>query len=214
MPSQNLSKRRKIQMDNLFEILIYAIIIISFLSSLFRKKKQPRKPQGTSQQNPYASAPAEVEAETEIAADSSEKYDYDLMKEFERFFKVEGEKTEIPKENYRVVEPVTQTQDRSTPIEIQQRQKDLESSRHVKTESEQRYTNIWERKKKEVEKKTSRIDSAIEMQAAKFEKLLSSKGSSASQISRKIRQRLSDPSTLKEYIIISELIGKPKSLRH
>ena len=41
---------------------------------------------------------------------------------------------------------------------------------------------------------------------------LKKKETAASEISKEIRTRLKDPSSLKDYIIISEIMGKPKSL--
>ena len=199
-------------MDDVFQILIYALIIISFLSSFFRKKK-PVKPQETSPQHQQSSIQSEVK--TEVLTEAGKNYDYDLIKEFEKFFKVEVENESGPGLEKSVApESIQPSLERLTPIEIQQRQKDLERDSNQPTESEHRFTNIWDRKKAEVEKKTARINSAIEKQAAIFEKLLQVKESSASKISKKIRERLSDPATLKDYIIISELMGKPKALRH
>ena len=197
-------------MDDVFQIIIYALIIISFLSSLFKKKK-PVKPQGTSPQQPQRY----MQKETEVLTEPGKNYDYDLMKEFENFFKVEGEKeSEHNLEKSTPSESIQPSLERFTPIEIEQRKKDLEKSWHQKTESEHRYTNIWERKKAETDKKTARINSDIEKQAAEFEKHLMVKGSTANQISRNIRERLRNPSALKDYIIISEIIGKPKALRN
>ena len=199
-------------MDDVFQILIYALIIISFLSSLFKKKK-PVKPMGTSPQQPQRYM--QKETETEVSTESGKNYDYDLMKEFENFFKVEGEKeSEHSLEKSTPPESIQPSLERSTPIEIEQRKKDLGKTFHQKTETEHRYTNIWERKKAEADKKTARINSDIEKQAAEFEKHLRVKGSTANQISRNIRERLLNPSALKDYIIISEIIGKPKALRN
>lgn len=199
-------------MDDVFQIIIYALIIISFLSSLFKKKK-PVKPQGTSpqQQQEYI----QQDTEAEVSTEAGKNYDYDLMKEFENFFKVETEKeSELTLEKSTLPESIQPSLERSTPIEIEQRKKDLGKTFHQKTESEHRYTNIWERKKAEVDKKTAKVDLDIEKQAAQFEKHLMVKGSTANQISRNIRERLRNPSALKDYIIISEIIGKPKALRN
>jgi hypothetical protein len=57
------------------------------------------------------------------------------------------------------------------------------------------------------------VDKSIEEQASKFEEHLKKKKTAASEISKEIRTRLNDPASLKDYIIISEIMGKPKSLR-
>jgi hypothetical protein len=202
-------------MDDVFQILLYAIIIISFLSSLFKKKKPEQKPKEHTKERTSISFPYENSKDVKIETESGSNYDVDIMKEFERFFKVETEKeatNELERSNE--TESTQPSLERSTPIEIQQRQKDLERSFNKPTESEHKYTNFWERKKSDLEKKTSKIDSSIEKQAAEFEKHLPVHEQAASEISKKIRARLKDPSTLKDYIIISELMGKPKALRH
>jgi hypothetical protein len=199
-------------MDNFFEILIYAIIIISFLSSLFKKKK-PVKPQGdkAQQEQGYVS----LDKEVDVQAEKSESYDYDLMKEFERFFKIEEDKpSEQKKESVQATDTITPASERSTPIEIEQRKKDREITQRKPTQPVSRYSNIWEKRKADVEKKAARVDSAIEKQAAKFEKHLEVKGTVESKISRNIKERIKDPAALKNYIVISEILGKPKALRN
>ena len=70
-------------MDNIFEILIYLIIIVSFLSSIFKKKKQQ-------QQRPPARQPQHEETyQTEVSVPQTEKKEeYDILRELEDFFKV------------------------------------------------------------------------------------------------------------------------------
>ena len=40
MQLQNQERKRKARMDNIFDVLIYLIIIISFISSFFKKKNK------------------------------------------------------------------------------------------------------------------------------------------------------------------------------
>jgi hypothetical protein len=60
-----------------------------------------------------------------------------------------------------------------------------EESFHKKTASEHTFVDPWEKKKIEIDKKVAKVDKSV---------------------------RLKDPSSLKDYVIISEIMGKPKSL--
>jgi len=183
-------------MDNFFEILIYLIIIISFLSSIFKKKQQQQK-------RPPAQQPDHDENyQSEVSATQSRPKDYDILRELEVLFKGGEVST-----------------DKSTPIP-QQKTETLSSmeereefdSWHEPTKSEHTIDN-WERKKGEVQKILAGVDSAIEKKAAEFEDSLWKKEKEFSGIALSIRSRFKSPSTLTEYIIFSEILGKPKALR-
>jgi hypothetical protein len=186
-------------MDNFFEILIYIIIIISFLSSILKKKKQkPKQPAArTPQQEEYPQKDVSV-------AQTQPKEEYDILKELEDFFKV-GEE---PKR-------------KQIPVPGPQQQKEMpdmgehtqEDSWHSTTVSEHSYTNNWGRKKEEVKKIISKVDASIEKQAAKFEESLQRKETEPGQLALIVKSKLGNPASLKEYIIFSEILGKPKALR-
>jgi len=187
-------------MDNFFEILIYLIIIISFLSSIFKKKKQQqqkppvRQPQ---QEDYYQSEQAEV-----AVPQTQSKEEYDILKELEVFFKVgtEPTKQEIPVPQ----EPPKKI----THLEEQTRRE----SWQARTESEH-LVEDWEGKKVEVIKRMARVDSSVEKKAAMFEESLLKKEAVYSGIALTVKSKIANPSTLKEYIIFSEILGKPKALR-
>jgi hypothetical protein len=87
-----------------------------------------------------------------------------------------------------------------------------DESWHTPTASEH-FADDWEHKKTEVKKKVARVDTGIEKQAAKFEESLVKKKPATSEITSLIKARIKNPSTLKEYVIFSEIIGKPKALK-
>jgi len=184
-------------MDNLFEILIYVIIIISFLSSIFKKKKQQ-------QQKPPVRQPQQEEySQAEVSTPPSQsKEEYDILKELEVFFKVgtEPTKQEIPVPQ----EPPKKI----THIEEQTRREIWQT----RTESEHDIED-WEGKKAEVKKRMARVDSSVEKKAALFEESLVKKEAVFSSIALTVKSKIANPSTLKEYIIFSEILGKPKALR-
>jgi hypothetical protein len=191
-------------MEDVFEVLIYLFIIISVLSGIFKKKK---KAQQQPQQNLERVQNLKHERSSpEFDVKEEEKPQPDFIKELESFFKVGIE--DQPK----FVQPKPLQKDEvkmQTEIE-----KTIESEGwHTETKSEHTFVDPWDAKRIKVKEQAEKVDSAIEKQAAKFEELLTKKESAASEISKKIRHRLSDPTSLKDYIIISEIMGKPKSRR-
>lgn len=183
-------------MDNIFEILIYLFIIISFISSFLKKKKQKQKP-------PVRQQPLDENYQTEVATPQTQtKEDYNILTELEDFFKVGDESASgnesVPQEQ---TEPVTSMEEHVKT-----------DSWHAPTESEH-VMDRWERKKSEVKKLLSGVDSAIEQKAAQFEKSLDKKESDYSTLALAVKSKMKNPSTLKEYIIFSEILGKPKALR-
>ncbi|MCW9066213.1 MAG: hypothetical protein OQJ78_07930 [Ignavibacteriaceae bacterium] len=185
-------------MDNIFEILIYVIIIISFLSSIFKKKKQQQQkpPIRQSQTDEYNQA--EV-----VSPQTQKKEDYDILRELEDFFKVGEEPT-----RQQIPVPIPPEKPKIPNMDEHVRT----DSWHAKTESEH-YVDEWERKKSEVKKIISSVDSSIEKKAALFEASLDKKDATISSIALAVKSKMKNPSTLKEYIIFSEILGKPKALR-
>jgi len=88
-----------------------------------------------------------------------------------------------------------------------------EESFHKRTESEHTFIDPWDKKRKDVEKSKETITPKIEEQASAYQESLVKKESAASGIIHDISKRIQDPASLKEYIIISEIIGKPKALK-
>ena len=194
-------------MDNIFEILIYLIIIISFINSFLRKKKkqinsqQQAKTQFSDQQR--ISGELDVEETKPV---QTEQQDYDILKDFEDFFKVG--KTEEEQQIQPQFEPIKEED--LTKKEFKDVPKD---SFHTKTASEHTFIDPWDVKKTEIDKRKKSISSDIERQATAFEKYLTKPETSATKISRKIKDSIMHPAYLKEYVIISEIMGKPKALK-
>lgn len=186
-------------MDNIFEILIYLFIIFTFLSSIFKKKKpKTQKPESQvprQREEVDVSYSPEMEIEPSITKSSSTD-EYDVLKELEQFFKV-GEPKPLPQQ-----------------IDVEQKKKTAEESWRSKTESEHVYEDIWEKKRREIASKNKEMDSSTFSQASKFEGLLKEKKTYSSEFQNNIKQRIKQPVSLKEYIVISEILGKPKALKH
>jgi hypothetical protein len=186
-------------MDNVFEILIYLFIIYAFLSSLFRKKKKP--------QSPPQPSPEEREIRTPSAKTSATE-DYDILKEIESFFKIPGEETEsrsrrteeqkveTASEYFETTDLSKKTQPEYKPTLIQ---------------SQDQYEN-WEAKRKRIEEGyRKKVNDKVLKQAEMFEKHLAAKQTYAVDIKRIADNKFKDPASLKEYIVISEILGKPKA---
>lgn len=194
-------------MDNFIDILIYGLIIATFLSSLFRKKKVPSKEDAARDVQRRPGPDNRPVQRTQVTPQKqSGEAEFDLFKEFENFFNPVEEKPK-PKqtEPYSQVQKPPKRPDDYIPVP--------EKSFHQQTASEHSYTDQWERKKKEIEQIKRTIDSKIEKEATRFEKHLKKESTSESWIISSLGQKLRDPASLREYVVISEILGKPKALR-
>ncbi|MFC2103704.1 hypothetical protein ACFLSS_04665, partial [Bacteroidota bacterium] len=191
-----------------FQILIYIIIAISFISSFFKKKKRVQPPTDDLQSGKLIQMDEQVIEPPPSPKQKAE--DFNIMKEFESFFNIEEsstpttKKTEPVHDDKQVYEGV---KNRENYIEVP------EDSFHKRTTSEHTFINPWEVKKKEIERRKKSITPEIEERVSAYKESLIKKESAAKEIIQNIKNRIQNPATLKEYIIISEIIGKPKALR-
>jgi hypothetical protein len=192
-------------MDNLFEYLIYGFIIISFISSFFKKKK--RLPKEPSDQTPLQRTDIMENKIIDIPPSQEPKAEeYNILKEIESFFDV-GQPQQTEKEVHSDKKMYEGAKDRENYIPVP------EKSFHTLTESEHTFTDPWELKRKELEKKKEKLSPEVERWASAYEESLIRKDSAATGIIKDIKERIKNPTSLKEYIIISEIIGKPKALK-
>jgi len=193
-------------MDNIFEYLIYGFIIVSFISSFFKKKKPiPKKP---SSQTPHRRSDITENKITDIPPSQKPKAeDYDILKEIEGFFNV-GQPNQPETKVHNDEKMYEGAKERENYIPVP------EKSFHTTTASEHTFNDPWDIKTKELEKKKKQdLSPKIEQKASAYEESLIKKDSAATGIIKDINERLKNPSTLKEYVIISEIIGKPKALK-
>ncbi len=187
-------------MDDFFQYLIYLFIIISFLSSLFRKKDKTQTKTGTQTYK--------TPVETKPQPKSSPQGEYDILREIESLFKTgssqQSQKKEetYKEEDFEIVSEHIKT-----------------DSWHEKTQSEHRTTisehipENWETKKRKVEESRKAVNEKIIKQAELFEKNLRQRSKGKVDLGNTVRQKLRNPASLKDYIIISEIIGKPKAFQ-
>ncbi|MBZ0200890.1 MAG: hypothetical protein K8H86_13550 [Ignavibacteriaceae bacterium] len=191
-------------MDDIFTILIYLIIIVSFFSSFFKKKNVPKPPAETGRQPdsdhnwlPPARQPKTSGGERNI------------LTEIENLFK----------QDYAVEKPDMSSDDsliESAPANLKSKTAiEMAKLEHRLTDSEHKMETDWERQRKALQEEKKKIDSKTALQAANFEQMLMEKDhrTSVQFAARRIRGRLMKSESLVELLIIGEVLAKPKSLR-
>jgi len=142
-------------MDNIFEYLIYGFIIISFISSFFKKKKK-RLPKEPADQTLLQRTDITEDKFIDIPPSQEPKAEeYDILKGIERFFDV-GQSQQTQKKVHTDKEMYEGAKDRENYIPVP------EKSFHTLTASEHTFTNPWDVKRKELEKKKEKLSPDIE----------------------------------------------------
>ncbi len=187
-------------MEDIFEILIYLFIIVSFVSSFIKKKKKQQIPKSQISNVDSGQIPIK-----KVELNAAEEQQIDIFKDLEKFFQVGDTQKKTPKEHND--EEMYEGAEGRVDYKVVP-----EKSFHKRTSSEHTFVDPWEMKRMEIEKQTSKINKSIEEKALKFEKYLQIEETAATQISKQIRSRFANPASLKDYIIISEIMGKPRAL--
>ena len=196
-------------MDNFFDILIYILIIAIFLSSLFRKKKVPPKENDEDMQRragPDNRPVTKVETASTNPKQNSGEVEFDLFKEFENFLNPVETKSKLQQtEQTSPVQEMKKTREDYIPVP--------EKSFHEETISEHTYVDKWERKKKEIDQRKQRVSSKIAKEATQFEELLKKDERTGEKLISSFNKKFKNASSLREYVIFSEILGKPKALK-
>lgn len=190
-------------MDDYFQYLLFLFIIISLLSSFFKKKDKPESKPGTTPKPPVRPQP------------SSTQENYDILNEIENMFKTPSPqpvkqpgKTAIKEKKYK---PSEHTEDPEWHEENPEWHEE-DPEWHEEDPSEHRLENWDERRKKAQKKLRQNLNQKILKETKMFEKTLTNK-SQVVDIRKNLIKKMKQPSTLKEYIIISEILGKPKAFQ-
>jgi hypothetical protein len=200
-------------MDDLFQYLIYGILIFSFLSSFFKKKGPPKQSLPPRTKQPDSGVYSDQRIKTDHAGASQKQDEYDILHELENLFKGN---VNIPKQSnpassqsrdYSEREIGSENLDKVSDYRMQQkieerRASDLKFKTDRRTPLEQ---NKWERKK-------SKVDPKIEASAKEFERVLAGPKQQKDSVTE-FNRKLKNPRTVREYILFSEILGKPKALR-
>ena len=199
-------------MDDLFQIIIYGIIIISFLSSFFKKKEQPKPPVPGTKPKSTVAYPKQ-DRNVDLNTVEGKQEEYDILREIENLFKGE---VNIPQQNKQPAPPQREYINNEISdvnldkISDNRMQQSLEQKRNLESIARsERKTSIeqqnWTRKK-------VYVDPKIEATAAEFEKVLAGPRKRQESINE-FNRKLKNPRTVREYILFSEILGKPKALR-
>ncbi|NWF50550.1 MAG: hypothetical protein HXY49_08405 [Ignavibacteriaceae bacterium] len=178
-------------MDNFFEILIYLIIIISFLSSFFKKKQAPVPSPDERKKYP-------PDAELKIPSQKQDD-EYDILKELENLFNYDTKKAEPP-----TYTTSPKSEEGTTSGEGK---KELQQSLGSNYSAFKGRVDI---QNPEFTKK--QFDAKMEERAQHFEEILKSR-SKGRIISSELIKKIRNPYSLRDYILISEIISKPKAMR-
>jgi len=204
-------------MDDLFQYLIYGIIIFSFLSSFFKKKEQPKQtplPKVKQPDSiPYQQKTTSIEPEVAAKKDVQ----YDILREIENMMqgKVKIPEQQKPKQadpydTYRSSE----IKDKDLDLVVDERmQQSVQDQKPIGSRATYDNKMAYDRKNILFNQKPKRaIDPKIEAGAKEFERVLASTRNRKAAITE-FNRKLKNPRTVREYILFSEILGKPKALR-
>jgi len=180
-------------MDNSFvEILFYGFIIFLVLSSLFKKK--PQNKGNTQTQSP-----------DEDGYKNSESENPDILKGIENIFENQNSRTKNPYLSQPEPEDYNLSNEPEGTVPFI---KNSSNSYIDKISS-----NTPTVKKDYFSNEVKILDSYLEKEADKFEKYFSLNKTNDDLIIKNLKEKISNKDLLKEYFIISEILGKPKALR-
>jgi len=197
-------------MDDLFKILIWGLIIFFFLKPLFKKKAPEKKntvPKPGIDSETYGDLSAK---ESAPAAISNSKDEYDILNEIQNMFKSD---LKIPEQQKpKQVDPY----DIYEPNEIKDKDLNLVNDPRMQREVEDQkpigYRKTYDKRTLSPQREQKRVvDAQTEAEAQKFEKVLAGLHKKSAGQTEFIR-KMKNPKSIREYIIFSEIIGKPKAL--
>jgi hypothetical protein len=208
-------------MDNYFQIIFYLIIIFAFLNSIFKKKKKEESSQ------PPSISPGSQQRRTDASTQYQKRNEIqsDILKEIEGLFK--GENTYSPG-NRRIESDIEKEKMRRVPVEEHTEDKEWHTedkewhSEENEWHSEDEEWHEQSTKDHELEKswhsitsykRSASVDDTVAKEAEKFERMLAERNKVVPYPFNDLRKKLYSPQSLQDYIVVSEIIGKPKYLR-
>ncbi len=203
-------------MDDFFKFLIWAIIIISFFSSFFKKDKGKKTP-SPPQRKPNYQDRDRTTAYPQTSSTTMDSDRNDIFKEIEKLFKTENTPSAptIPQEERTTTKSQTAIEKSQAKVAYNNKKSmdKMDEEWHEETSSEHTLETNWDKERKKIAEQDKKVDSQIEAEAKRFEKFLQQEEKLDSIVLKTIKERLRHPQSLKEFIVISEIIGKPFSKR-
>jgi hypothetical protein len=202
-------------MDDLFQYLIWGIIIFSFLSSFF-KKKEPPKQSPLPKAKPSESVSYPQQSDVDKVVVSQKQDEYDILRELENLFKGEI-KTPVPQKQKQVdpydVYESNEIKDKDLDLVVDKRmQRNVEDMRPIGSRETYDNKNVNRRTLTDRQAQPKIINPNIEEQAKEFERVLAGSLQQRTNVTE-FNRKLKNPRTVREYILFSEILGKPKALR-
>ncbi|MEN8193281.1 MAG: hypothetical protein ABFS12_10725 [Bacteroidota bacterium] len=173
-------------MDNIVDILIILFFVISFLSSIFKKKKKLQKNKAEALKSKPVIEHSHREAKVPKPQSSSQDKSAleDILKSF-----------------LQVPEPVEETK----------------SEVDAYFEEAMRKSALMETKEEKVDVVETKIDQGSNLKTGKIrsytEAMKDIRKQHSSQKAKKIRESLHQTSTIRDYIVMNEILSKPIALR-
>ena len=174
-------------MDNIVDYLIVLFFIISFLSSVFRKKKKQAEKEGKIKQQPIAELKRDDVQKNNVIAKKSTSANKNSFED-------------ILKAMLQVPEPV-------------QEQK---SEVDAYYEEAMKRSSVMTTKKESLipaSEESHRVKATIKKSNTYSEAMAEAKKKHSSQKAIKIRGNLHNMTTIRDYIVMNEILGKPIALR-
>lgn len=202
-------------MDDIIKIIIWLVIIYSFAKPFFKKKETPKPPlPGT---NPRTSTQFPKEqSNVDLSQVAQKKGEYDILKEIENLFKDEiktpGRTKQTQVEEYSEYKSHEIKDKDLDLIEDKRLQRNIEDRTPIG--SRETYDQKMANRKAQLEQQRQAriVDPKIEETAKQFERVLAGPRKQRAAITD-FNRKLKNPATVREYILFSEILGKPKALR-
>lgn len=186
-------------MDNFFELLIYLFIIFSFLSPLFKKKKQQNQ-QSESQVPDLKTSDREIKT-------TPPAEDYEILKELENLFK-----KDTPQKISGSIEAQKPESNIDKNISLENKPADYdESSWHTPTVSEHTENPNWTDSQIKSRMLKPILDKSVDELSKKFVQSEVVKRNMANPAQTRMREVFRNQKSFREYYIFSEIINKPKA---
>ena len=182
-------------MDNLFEVLFILFLIFSFLAPLFKKKPENNKP--VEKKEPPDSN-YQTDSQTANSYEEKGQEDYDILREIEGMFNKNAESGTPEEKEMTVMQQATEADENAGLVTTAE--KKLEKEEHTEQKEWHRLTDKTD---------YSREDALLQEEAKRFEQSLKPK-EEIDIVKQNIFTTIKNPESLKEYFVISEILGKPK----
>ncbi len=174
-------------MDNIVDYLIVLFFIISFLSSVFRKKKKQAEKEGKIKQQPIVELKRDDVQKNNVVAKKSTSTNKNSFED-------------MLKAMLQVPEPV---QEQKSEVDAYYEEA-MRKSEIIKTEKESLIPASEE---------SHRVRSTVKKSNTYSEAMAEAKKKHSSQKAIKIRGNLHNMTTIRDYIVMNEILGKPIALR-